>query len=178
MYEFRWTAEYLRRHPEAVEDYLAFSKVLLWRRLRWQQDYSPTRAGSIPPDVRKRVEDDYNQVRARFTDSKGKERQQWSKNSIRSIAMEIGREKEYDLPYAIACSIHHANFDGLSAHFVSDGGAVRPDPPPSEAWIRTALLAAHTNLWFVLGTLNESSGLDFHQMLDAAQQALSSVWKE
>lgn len=180
MYESRWTAEYLRRHPKEkeVEDYLEFSKILLWRRLNWTQGHYQNKARGVSSKQMKKAEDEYNQVKARFTDGKGRLRLQWSKKSIGAIAKEIGREKEYDLPYAIACSIHHANFEGLSALFASDGGAVRPDPPPSEAWIRRALLAAHVNLWFALSTLNESCGLSFDQKLDAAQQALSSVWKE
>jgi hypothetical protein len=178
MYESRWTAEYLRRHPKEVEDYLEFSKILLWRRLNWTQGYNQNKARGVSSNQMKKAEDEYNRVKARFTDGKGRVRFQWSKKTIGAIAKEIGREKEYDLPYAIACSIHHANFEGLSALFASDGGAVRPDPPPSEAWIRRALLAAHVNLWFALSTLNESCGLNFDQKLDAAQQALSSVWKE
>jgi hypothetical protein len=134
---------------------------------------NPNEASRISPEEMKRLKNDYDQAKTRL-----KNEFSWSKKSIREIAVEIGREKEYELPYAIACSIHHANFEGLSALLVSDGGAVRPDPPPSETWVRRALTTAHANLWFALGTLNESCGLDFHQRLDVAQQSFSRAWKE
>ena len=50
MYESRWTAEYLRRHPEEVEDYLEFSKILRWRRLHWLE------ARRCQPDLPRRQE--------------------------------------------------------------------------------------------------------------------------
>jgi len=177
MYESRWTAEYLRRHPKETEDYIEFSKVILWRRLEWLQGHDPSNANVIDSSVKSKVEDDFDQVKARFPDGRGKVRFQWSKKSIRAIAKEIGREKEYDLPYAIACSIHHGNFEGLSAHFAFEDGEITRDPPPSRAWVRTALLAVHVNLWFVLGTLNDSCGLNFHETLDDAHNVLVNVWK-
>ena len=176
MYESRWTAEYLRRHPEEVGDYLEFSKVLSWRRLHWLQENNPKEASRrFPAEVAKQVEDDYNQAKARFTGAKGRVRSQWSVKSVREIAKDIGREKEYELPYSIACSIHHGNFEGVSTLFSSTGGAVSPDPPPS---VRQALVTAHTNLWFALSTLNDSCKLDFSHKLDTAQQAYTNVWKE
>lgn len=173
MYESRWTAEYLRRHPEEVEDYLEFSKVTLWRRIHWLQENSPGDGNRVSAEEMKRMKNDYNQAKARF-----KNELSWSKKSIREIAVEIGRTKEYELPYAIACSIHHANFEGLSALFTSDNGETIPNPPPSEAWVKTALISTHANLWFAFGTLNDSCGLDFRERLDATQQAFSRTWKE
>ncbi len=48
MYESRWTAEYLRRNPKKVEDYLEFRKILLWRRLHWQHANSQRRQVASP----------------------------------------------------------------------------------------------------------------------------------
>ncbi|MHB1936162.1 MAG: DUF5677 domain-containing protein [Acidobacteriaceae bacterium] len=178
MYESRWTAEYLRLHLAEVEDYLEFSKILSWRRLHWLQENNPSVASLVPQDAMKQVEDDYEQAKVRFTDNKGRVRLQWSTKSVRKIASDVGREKEYELPYSIACSIHHGNFEGLSAHFTSENGPITPDPPPSMSWVRQALLAAYTNVWFALNTLNHSCGLDLEQKLDAAQRVLSDVWKK
>lgn len=169
MYESRWTAEYLRRNPKEVQDYLEFSKVILRRKLDWQTKNVPKKADCIPGDVKKKVEDDYNNVKARFTDGNSRERRNWLKKSIYAMAKDIGCEKEYDLPYAIASSIHHVNFEGLSALFTSDGEAVTPNPPPSVAWVKKALISAHVNLWFALNTANDACGLDFLQKLEAAQ---------
>jgi len=169
MFESQWTAEYLRRHPEEAENYVEFSKVILWRKLRWLRENTPDKARSIPEEVTKRIEDEFDQVKMRFSNGKGKVRWEWSEKSIRKIADDIGRGKQYELPYAISCSIHHGNFEGLLAHFLLESGEMEFVPPPSTQWIGKALIAAHTNLWFVLSTLNDSYGLDFDAHLDAAQ---------
>ncbi|HEV2135233.1 MAG TPA: DUF5677 domain-containing protein [Terracidiphilus sp.] len=171
MYESRWTAEYLRRNPSEVDDFLEFSKVLAWRRLHWRQGYN----GRVAADVMKRAEDEFNRVKGRFPDGRGGIRHTWSKKSIRAIAKEVGHEKEYEAPYAVACSIHHANFEGISALFNSGNGALAP--PPSEAMVKMALNLAHANLWFALATLNDSCGLGFDQRIDDAQRALEGVWR-
>lgn len=165
MYESRWTAEYLRRHPAEVEDYLEFRKILLWRRIHWLHENSPNEANRIPPEEMKRLKDDYEQAKARL-----KNELSWSKKSIRKIAVEIGCEKEYELPYAIACSIHHHNFEGLAAHFALEGGVAKPNPPPSRAWVKQALTAAFANLWFALNTLNGSYGQDYSEKLEAVHK--------
>lgn len=173
MYESRWTAEYLRRTPLEVDDFLEYSKVLAWRRLHWRQDYN----GCVPAHVMKRADDEFNQVRDRFTNSKGVVRQQWSKKSIREIAREVGREREYEAPYSITCSIHHANFEGLSAHFVQNCEKSILAPPPSEDLVKLALTLTHANLCFALATLNDACGLGFGQRIEDAQRVLESVWR-
>jgi hypothetical protein len=174
MYESRWTAEYLRRHPEEVQDYLEFGKVILWRRLKWLSEYRPS--GTFP--VPKQVEDDYNQVKARFIDGRGNVRHRWSPKGIGAIARDIGREREYELPYAMACSIHHANFEGLLPHFNFEGELAAPQFPPSDSWVGEALLTAHANLYSAIGTLNEACKLDFQQRIDHAGQTFVQLWSK
>ena len=175
MFESRWIAEYLRRNPNDVQDYLDFSKVLLWRRICWLQKSNLNQASRISPNQLKNAENDFNQVKTRFTDKKGRLRVTWSKKNIREMAEEIGQKDAYDLPYAIACSIHHANFEGLLSNFALDDETLTPDPPPSKAWVARSLTAAWASLWFALNTLNEACGLQYKEHLNAAQQSLSSA---
>lgn len=177
MYESQWIAKYLRRHPEEVENYVEFSKVSLWRKLRWSQKNTPAKASGIPQAVIKQIEDEYELVKMRFGDRRGGVRWQWSEKSIGQIAEDIGHKLEYELPYAISCSIHHGNFEGLLAHFVSAPGEMGFEPPPSTQWIAKALLSAHANVWYVLDTLNDSCVLGFDAQLEAAQPTLSSLAK-
>ncbi len=178
MYESRWTAEYLRRQPQQVEDYLEFSKILAWRKLHWLQENARSEASRITAEDAKRVEDDYNQGKARFTGPDGRVRTRWSKQSIRDIAKAIGREKQYEVNYAIACSIHHGNIEGLLTNFAPGDGTLVPDPPPSLALVSQALRCAHANVWFALNTLNEACRLDFADKVNAAQVHFSEAWKE
>lgn len=175
MFESRWIAEYLCRNPDDVQDYLDFSKVLLWRRVCWLQKSNLNHANRISPDQLKKVETDLNQVKDRFTDKAGRLRTTWSKKSIREMAEEIGQKDAYNLPYAIACSIHHANFEGLLTNFAFDDETPIPDPPPSKAWVAKSLTAAWASLWFALNTLNKACGLQYEEHLNASEQSLSSA---
>lgn len=170
MYESRWQAEYLRRNPKEAEDYVNFGEILAWRRYEWLRDNIPDQVKHLTPESVKNIEDAYNKVKNGFTDRIGRIRHQWCKKSIAKMAEEIGRGKEYAFPYSIACSMHHANAEGLSvgAHVTQ----------PSVAWIKQALVTAHTNLWFVLNTLDDSCNLGFSDKLNKARKIHSEVWKE
>ncbi len=117
MYESRWTAEYLRRNPEEVEEYIDFGLIMSWRRYEWLRDNIPDQVKDLSPESVKKVEDGYNKVKDGFADKKGRIRDRWSKKSIRKMAEEIGCGKEYVFPYSIACSMHHANAEGLFNRF-------------------------------------------------------------
>ena len=173
MYEARWTAEYLRRHPEEIEDYWEFGKVIAWRRVQFLQENFP---GRVTEEAKRRVEDEYNKVKGRFTGHGGRVRQQWSNKPLRAIAQDIGCEKEYDLPYAMASSIHHANLEGLLTHFDFNNEEAMPSPPPSLAWVERALLAAHGNLYYAIDTLTKCCNIDFQQQLEDARQKYIDVW--
>lgn len=173
MYESRWTAEYLRRNPNEVQDYVEFGKVIAWRRVRFSQKHFP---GRITEKLERSVEDEYNKVKARFTRPNGTVRQEWSSKRVREIAKDIGRENEYELPYSLACSIHHANFEGLLSHFDFNDEEAMPEPPPSAVWIDRALLAAHTNLLFALDTLNECCKLNLPTQIEDAQHQYANTW--
>lgn len=168
MYETQWTAEYLRQNPNEVEDYIEFSKVILRRKLDWLKENDPVATGRVSPETTQQIEKDYQQVKERFTDERGRERRLWSDKNIRDLAKSIGREAEYELPYAIACAIHHLNFEGLAAHFVRQEDELQFEPPPSTHWIAQALVAAYVNLLRILVTLNDCCALECDAQLENA----------
>lgn len=174
MYESRWTAEYLRRNPKETGDYLEFSKVLVWRKLLWLQENDPAKACNMPKDAIKQISGEYEKVKPRFTNKRGEVRWQWSEKSLRQMATEIGHKLEYELPYNQACSIHHGNFEGMAAHFLMDGDGMEFSAPPSTQWVGKALLAAQTNLWFALNTLNDCCRIGFDTQLESAANAIKT----
>ena len=146
---------------------------MLWRRVQWSKENTP---GLVTDEVAKEVENEFNKVKGRFTNASGGMRPQWSKKSIRAIADDIGRQQEYELPYSMACSIHHANFEGLLSLFDLDDESAMPQPPPSDSWVGDALRAAHANLCFAFVTLNESCDRKFQQQIDGANRTFVEVW--
>jgi uncharacterized protein DUF5677 len=176
MFESSWTAEYLRRNPKEVDDYIDFGRILSWRRYQWLLIRNPDKARLVSPETVKNNADAYNQVKARFTNANGRERNQWSNESIGKMAEEIGRKEEYDLPYSLACSFHHANAEGLLAYVSAEGEEIGRSSPPSMDWLTEALISAHTNLWFTLDTLNDCCNLEFTDKLKTAEENMRKAW--
>jgi len=101
----------------------------------------------------------------------------WTNKSIREIAKSVGREREYERPYAVACAIRHLNFEGLLAHYAQQEGELQFETPPSTRWIRKALVAASKNLLRILDTLNECCALGYDAQLEDVRHSFS-IWRK
>lgn len=178
MFESSTMAEYLYRNPEEVEDYIDFGRILAWRRYKWVSAKRPEVAKRVSPEAVNEIEDEYNRVRDRFTDSRGRVRNQWSTKPMGNMAEELGRREEYDLVYGLGSSLHHANAEGLSAGVSVENGEVVFDTPPSMAWLTEALVAGHTNQLAALRTLNHTCKLDFSDRLGKEEQNFRTVWDD
>lgn len=178
MFESSITAEYLRRNPNEVQDYVDFGRVLMRRRYQWLLGNSPEEAKRMSPERAKNIEDEYNRVKAQFTDAKGRVRNQWSAKSIASMAEELGRRDQYDLSYSLGASIHHANAEGLLANVDLNDGKIVLDAPPSMEWLAEALIAAHANFLMALDALNDCCNLGFTDRLKGAEQSFHKAWQK
>ncbi len=177
MFETSTLAEYLRRNPKEVDDYVDFGRILSWRRYQWLLAKAPETAKQFTAEKVKELESEYNRVASRFTNNKGKIRNQWTTKSIGEMAQEMGRTDQYELVYSLGCSIHHANFEGLTGYIEMKDDMVTMDGPPSFKWTGSALIAAHTYLLFALDTLNECCKLAFDEETTAAGEEFNAVWK-
>jgi Family of unknown function (DUF5677) len=175
MFETSLLAEYLRCNPNEVSDYVDFGCVLGWRRF---QQLTGKERERVPPERVKQLEDEYNEVKDRFTNKNGDVRHRWTTKSIGKMAEELGRSDQYDLVYGLACSLHHANFEGLTGHFEMKDGGLKMDGPPSLAWTDAALISAHMFLVLALNTLNDSSELGFDDRITGAIRDFESVRDE
>ena len=137
MFETSLLAEYLRRNPNEVSDYVDFGPVLAWRRL---QTLRGKKRQGMAPEMVKQLEDEYNSVKGRFLNSKGNVRSQWTTKKISQMAEELGRSDQYALVYGLACSLHHANFEGLMGHCDTKNGRLKMDRCGSHSRCRIAPL--------------------------------------
>jgi hypothetical protein len=94
------------------------------------------------------------------------------------MAEETGRKEQYELPYALACSIHHASFEGLLAYFEGEDKDATFGAPPSMEWIGEALIFGHTSLLQALDTLNEYCKLGFDDKIKGAAERHKQVWTQ
>jgi hypothetical protein len=177
LFESSVQAEYLRRNPTEADDYVDFGRVLAWRRYEWLLKESPAEASKISLAKAEGLRDEYQRVKPKFEDSKGRVRLQWSKKTIAQMAREIGRDDQYDLAYSLGASMHHVNAEGLLAYVDASQPLLLYDAPPSMAWVAQALVSAHVYVLLVLDTLNDCCNLGFDERLKKAGEALVSVWR-
>jgi hypothetical protein len=169
MFETAVMAEYLRRTPKEIEDYIQYGRVLEFKRTKaFPEAVSPEKAGEI--------EDEYNRVKPRFANRDGKVRGHWNRHSIAYMAEKIGRGQQYEISYSLAASIHHGNFEAMVAHLTGDEKQIEIESPPSMAWVNQALVSGHVYLLQALDTLNTFFDLGFD--LQAAGDEFEKVWRK
>jgi hypothetical protein len=130
---------------------------------------------SVTLEQVKQLEDEYDSVKARFT-TNGRERNNWTSKSLRKMAGELDRSDSYNLVYGLACSLHHANFEGLMGYHQTKDGKLEMTGPPSLAWTGAALVAAHENFWRALKTLNDCCKLGFEAQVKTATDEFNNLW--
>lgn len=170
MFETSILAEYLRRNPNEVSDYVDFGAVLAWRRHTLMGE----KRSNLTSEQVKQLEDEYDSVQSRFT-TNGKVRYNWTTKKLWKMAEELGRSESYDLVYGLACSLHHANFEGLMGYHQIKDGKLEMTGPPSFAWTGAALVAAHENLLRALETLNDCCKLGFDARVETASEEFKNL---
>jgi len=171
MFETSILAEYLRRNPNEVPDYVDFGAVLAWRR---HTLIMGEKRSNLTSEQVKQLEDEYDSVKSRFTIN-GKERNNWTTKSLRKMAEELDRSESYNFVYGLACSLHHANFEGLMGYHQIKDGKLEMTGPPSFAWTGLALVAAHEDLLRALETLNDCCKLGFDARVETASEEFKNL---
>src|SRR5262245_29080982 len=104
MFENSVIVLYLIRHPELLDDYFDYDHIKTKKQLDYLDNYDPDLVKGLPAVRRAEIESNYQSVKAKFTDSKGRLRGSWSKASIREMATEVGLEEHYLTFYSWAAS--------------------------------------------------------------------------
>jgi hypothetical protein len=165
MFESAVTIHYLEGHPESLKDYVDF----LWvKRKRHHDDllrFAPTQAEKVDPQQLEQMNAEYERVRPRFTDRKGRVRNAWCQVSVRAMAEEVRADSMYGGLYEFTSSITHTDVLGL----VSGAGASDEIASvPSVMNIPLALQMGVFNYAMTLTAVNQIVGLTFGERLDEA----------
>lgn len=113
MVEVAISALYLERNPAEISMFLDFAPVFSWNYLQQSENDNP---GSVAPQLRAQAEIEYNRVKSRFTNPKGKVRNTWSTKTIREMAEEVGFLEHYKTAYRLGSDLLHAGIAGLISH--------------------------------------------------------------
>lgn len=176
MFESSTIAEYIRRNPPEAKDYLEFRHILNWIRHQWLLKSFPETARKINSKKVQEIEQNYNHIKSRFADRRGKIRNRWHNKSIAQMAQEVGRSEQYDLSYSLGASIHHSNCEGMLAYVEVEDEKVLLDAPPSMEWVPQALISGHTYLLQGLDTLNECLNLGLDSEIRVAGEEFRKAW--
>ncbi len=170
MFESSVMAEYLRQVPDEIEDYVEYGHVLFYKRLKQHP-------GAASAEMAANIQKEYNRVKPRF-ENKGRIRNQWNKHPISYMAERVGRAAQYEISYSLAASIHHGNFEAMTANLSGDKAQIDIEQPPSLEWVNQALASGHVYLLQALDTLNDCFKLEFDSQLQEAGQTFTKVWNE
>jgi hypothetical protein len=139
MFETSVMAEYVRRTPEEIDDYIEYGHVLDFKRIKLFPE-------AVSAEKAREIEGEYARVKPLFENKNGKVRNHWNKHPISYMAEKVERGQQYEIPYSIAASIHHGNFEAMIAHLSGDKTQFDIESPPSLAWVKQALVSGHVYL--------------------------------
>lgn len=174
IFEASVTIAYLRTHPEEVEDYFDFRKILVKRRLDYYDRRYPELVQDLPSERRKGIEDRYTAVVGRFTRN-GRIRSSWCKYSLFAMAKDVGMEDHYHTTYSPASGIHHGDIWGLLAQAAEGTNDV--EVAPSVMWTKEALFAGHRGMLSILSNYNETATHGMGMELEKAKEVFKKAWK-
>lgn len=164
MFEIGVISAYLEKNPTEVHDYLDFSTVEAWRHFQTVAKYSP---GRVTPELMTQAQAEYDRVKHRFTNAKGKVQHRWTDKSIKQMAEEVDLLNFYEVAYSAASELHHLPFTGVIGHELN--------------WLEEALYVAHGALLGTVVSLDNTPHVprtDFQSRLAAAIKNFSYTRKK
>jgi len=163
MFEAAVTLLYLDSHPDLVEDFIDF----LWIIRKKHVDYRLA-SNCVPPmspEIVAETEKNYQRVKGRFTGTKGRIRNSWSKATLRDMAKEVGGEFIYDGIYLFGSSMTHTNILAIVAGGGESGDV---EPVPSDLNLTLALQTSVLSFAMVLTAFNKIAKLGRGDEVEAA----------
>ncbi len=176
MFEGAVISGYLKLHQEKLDDYLDWH----WIRQKCLYDYihryQPERLQQLDLRNVEEMKSQFEAVKPRYTDRRGRLRKSWSEKPLRQMAEDVGMGQLYLTYYSFASSMHHLDFGGLSAQ--AEGETCDADVAPSEAWLGEASIMGHSAVWRCLSNYNEVALLGMDKELEAVGQSFIRAWKK
>lgn len=163
LFESEINLSYLQRHPDKLDDYLAYEHIL---RMEIYRQMSPQQQAAVPPAQVQQVKESAEAAKKRLVDAKGKPfRHGWCEISIRDRAKEAGRLDIYNTVYRWSCSMHHGDVGALIWQVDSTGDV---DIALSRQWLGDALRDGYASMLRCLEIYEETAHLDLKQAIEAA----------
>lgn len=154
MFEAAVTLHYLDSHPELVEDFIDFLWII--RKKHWEYRLASQQAHAVEAEKVADVETNYQRVKGRFTDRKGRIRNSWCKATLRDMAKEVGGEFMYGGIYPFGSSMTHTDILAIVA---GTGDSSDVEPVPSGLNLTLALQTSVSGLAMALTAFDKIANL-------------------
>ncbi|MGB2676494.1 MAG: DUF5677 domain-containing protein [Candidatus Acidiferrum sp.] len=177
--EYAINAEYLRLFPVEYGRFRDWSWVEQHRRVMYMKEHMPSEFAKIDPAKIAATETNYFNVKATFTDPKGRLSGSWCRHNLAQRAEKTDFEGPYKVIYTTGSELSHGSFGGIAIHLEGiDGEKVYPAIPPSLTLCPQALQAAHFCTFRALQTLTLINGRDSTPSLVDLKKDYEYAWPQ
>ncbi len=179
MFETAVNAEYIRRDPCELNDFLDFHWIRLRQTVDYYRQYAPTEVTAASKDRIDEIDSEYSKVKDRFTDGRKKPRGSWCKRNLRQRCEAIEVAELYPMFYQHASDFEHGNVRSLAQQSTETLGI---GSAPSLKSLDVALKCAHLSAVYMLGAFHAAAQLERNVALNEAFEAVKSdcdrTWKD
>jgi hypothetical protein len=183
MLEVAINAEFLRKFPEYVDDYLDWGAVESHRLLRYVRTDAPHLLSQYPKGLQDEIDKDFQLVKHRFETvkpgQKPRVRPGWCAMALDARATETGLQEEYKLVYPIGNKLLHGTIGGMSMHANrSVDRFSRVSVPPSLNYCKLALVGGHTCSMKIIETVSKVMTKEPSPKFDVLTKDYVFAWKK
>lgn len=165
MFEAAVAINYLDRHQELVHDFVDYRWVIQKKHYDYLRTQPSDKIQSLAPEKIAEMESNYERVKGRFTDRKGRMRNSWCKANLREMAKEINKESMYGGLYPFGSSMTHTDILAVEA---GADGTDDVEPVPSTANVMFTLQFAVMSFAMALTAFDKLAVLGRGDELEAA----------
>lgn len=175
MFESAVTVHFLDGHPEHLQDYVDFLWVKRKLYLDGRLKSAPGQAELVDLQQLEKINIEYERVKARFADRKGKVRNSWCRMSLRAMAEEVKADSMYGGMYGFTSSFIHTDMLGLVS--ASAGGDAVISVPSLDN-MPLALQMGIFSYAMTLTAINQISGSKLDGRLEQALRQVGRAYSD
>jgi hypothetical protein len=172
MFEAAVTLHYLDSHPELVQDFVDYMWVIRKKHNDYRLTLPTEKVKPLPPETVAEMEANYQRVKHRFVDRKGRVRNSWCKANLKDMSKEVKAESMYGGLYPFGSSMTHTD---ILAVVAGAGGSNDVESVPSELNVTFALQTAVVSFAMTLMAFDQIAALGRSDELEAAFNNFKNV---
>jgi hypothetical protein len=164
------TAEYLRLHPEAYEDFWNYVHIEKYKDGEFLREYLPESYARLDPELRQSLITNRERVAPRFEKWRS-----WCKHDLAERARQTGYLESYRTLHALASSFIHVTNYGLQRRFEGDD-VHRIAGPPSLQWVAQAFVSSHVLTIGMVHTLIHTFHPEHEEVVASLERDCREAW--